>query len=139
MFQSQLPALSCDEKTWDKIANDYSYWRKIPEAEYDDWVDLCEELDKQIESCLSGDCFVIGDITYWRERAVEISVAELSDKRLLSLQRLLKARFSDWRIVLHVWSDLDEGVHVGKLLIGCELFAITRDLARYFPIAEVKK
>lgn len=137
MFKSQLPAILCrTEKAWKKIADDYSYWREIPEAEYDDWVDLCEELDKRIESCLDGDCYIIGDITYWRERAAEIALPQLSDERLRNLQRLLSRQFHDWRIVLQVWSDLDEeGGHVGNMLIGHNFLVITHGLAQQFPLA----
>ena len=139
MFESQMPALLCrTRKAWDKIADDYSYWREVPEAEYDYWVDLCEELDKRIESCLGNDCYVIGNITYWRERAVEITISQLSDKRLRSLERLLRARFCDWRIVLQVWSDLESDGHIGNILIARECFVITRGLARNFPLAVLK-
>lgn len=140
MFESEIPTILCRTKrVWDKIANDYSYWREIPEAEYDGWVDRCEELDQRIESCLSSGCYIIGDITYWRERAAEITLAQLSDTRLRSLQRLLKGRFRDWRIILQVWSDVDENKHVGNMLIGRDFFVITRGLERHFPLAIVKK
>ena len=140
MFESRIPALLCrTKKAWGEVADDYSYWRRVPEAEYDRWVDRCEALDDRIESCLSGDCFVIGDITYWRERAVEITLAQLSDKRLQSLQRLLSGRFRDWRIVLQLWSDLDDGDHLGTILIRRDFFAISRGLGRHFPLAAPRK
>jgi hypothetical protein len=140
MFESRIPALLCrTKKAWGEVADDYSYWRRVPEAEYDRWVDRCEALDDRIESCLSGDCFIIGDITYWRERAVEITLAQLSDKRLQSLQRLLSGRFRDWRIVLQLSSDLDGGDHLGTILIGRDFFAISRGLGRHFPLAVPRK
>jgi hypothetical protein len=133
MFKSQIPVLVCKKRAWDKIANDYSYWREIPEDEYDDWVDLCEELDKLMESCFESDYYIIGNITYWRERAAEMAVSQLSDNRLFCLQKLLKERFHDWRIVLQVWSDSDEGKHLGNILIVNNFFAVTRELSAYFP------
>lgn len=134
-----MPAILCrTKKVWDKIANDFSYWREIPETEYDAWVDRCEELDQRIESCFS-ECYIIGDITYWRERAAEITLAQLSDKRLRNLQRLLKGQFRDWRIVLQVWSDADNAKHSGNMLIGRDFFIITRGLERHFPLAIVEK
>ena len=140
MFESEIPALLCrTTKAWDEIADDYSYWRKVPEAEYDRWVDRCELLDRRIESCLGGDSHVIPDITYWRERAVEVALPELSDKRLRGLQRLLRGRFGDWRVVVQVWSDLKDGRHVGAILIGRDSFVITRGLARHFPLGAPKK
>ena len=140
MFESQIPVTLCrTKKAWGEIADDYSYWRIVPEAEYDRWVDRCEALDRRIESCLGGDGHVIGDITYWRERAVEVALPELSDKRLRSLQRLLGARFRDWRVVVQVWSDLDGGDHLGAILIGRDFFAVSRGLARHFPRASPKK
>jgi hypothetical protein len=36
MFESCIPVLLCrTEKAWSEVADDYSYWRVVPEAEYD--------------------------------------------------------------------------------------------------------
>jgi hypothetical protein len=85
--------------------------------------------------CLRKKGHIIGYITNWRDRPVEISLSQLSDKRLDGLQRLLRGRFRDWRISLSVWSDLMKGKHLGGILIDCDGLTITRDLAPHFPFA----
>jgi hypothetical protein len=137
MFKSEIPVLLCNEHKWEKITNDYSYFRKVPDDEYDDWVDLCEELDQLLESCFESDYFVIGSITNWRERAVEIGVSELSDDRLFELQKLLMERFATWRIVLQVWSALEGGKYIGNILIVSDFFAVMDGLSTYFPTSSL--
>ena len=134
MFKSEIPVLVCNEHDWEKVADDYSYFRKVPDDEYDEWVDLCEKLDQLMEAAFKGkDYFIIGSITNWQERAAEIGLSELSDERLLKLQRLLTEPFATWRLVLQVWSDLEGGKHIGNILIVSNLFAVTSGLATYFP------
>jgi hypothetical protein len=93
-FKSKLPAVLCRTKTcWEQFAFDFWFWRRVPKSEYDRWVDRCEALDKRIQFVVGRNAHLIGEITYWRERAVEITLSELSDKRLLGLQQLFKGRF----------------------------------------------
>jgi hypothetical protein len=73
-------------------------------VEYERWVDLCEALDKRIKGTLHNKCYTIGEITNWRDRPVEITLAQVSDKRLLALMKLLRGRFRDWQIRLLVWT-----------------------------------
>src|SRR5262245_13917482 len=100
-FKSRLPAALCRTKScWEQFAYDFYFWRRVTKAEYDRWVDRCEALDNKIYHCLRKKCHIIGYITYWRERAVEINISELSDKWLFAIHQLLKGRFRDWRVTL---------------------------------------
>lgn len=137
IFESKLPVLLCRTlKAYDWFFYDFYYWRRVPKAEYDRWVDRCEELDRRIELCLRKQCHIIGEITYWRYRAVEVMVSQLSDKRLDGLQKLLRRQFRDWRIGLSVWSDAKKPRHLGGMLIDRDEFVISRGLAPYFPFAQ---
>jgi hypothetical protein len=136
VFESKLPALLCRTKnSYDHFFYDLYYWRRVPEAEYNRWVDRCEALDKRIDLCLHKKGHIIGYITNWRDRPVEISLSQLSDKRLDGLRKLLRGGFRDWRISLSVWSALTKGKHLGGILIDCDGLIITRGLAAYFPFA----
>ena len=136
MFESKIPVTLCrTEEAWTEISFDLYYWRRVPEAEYDEWVDRCEALDQQIESILDGAGYNIGEITFWRDRAVELEFLALNDERLNGLTRLLKGKGRDWRISIRVWSDLMDGECLGTILIGRKSFAITEGLAKYFPDA----
>lgn len=137
-FESKLPVLLC--RTWRSYRHffyDFYYWRRVPKAEYDRWVDRCEELDKRIESCLRKKCYIVGEITNWRDRPVEVTVSQLSDKGLDGLRKLLRRKYRDWAIGLSVWSDGKKSKHLGGVLIERDGFIISRGLATYFPLAEV--
>ena len=137
-FEPKLPVYLCRTlKNYDYFFYDFYYWRKVPKAEYDRWVDRCEELDKRIELCLRKQCYILGEITYWRYRSVEVTLSQLSDKKLDGLQKLLRGRFRDWRIGLSVWSGAKKNEHIGGLLIDYDSFIISRGLAPYFPFAKI--
>jgi hypothetical protein len=122
-------------KSYDHLFYDFYYWRRVPKTQYDRWVDRCEALDKRIDLCLNKKGHIIGYITNWRDRPVEISLSHLSNKRLEGLQKLLRGRFSDWRIGLSVWTSLRKGKHLGGILIASEGMIITGGLAPHFPLA----
>ncbi len=137
VFESKLPVLLCRTSTsYDHFFYDFHYWRRVPKAEYDRWVDRCEELDRRIELCLRKRCHIVGEITNWRYRSVEVTVSQLSDKGLDGLQKLLRGRFRDWRIGLSVWSEGKKSKHLGGVLIDRDGLTISRGLATYFPFAE---
>jgi hypothetical protein len=145
-MESKLQAIICrTEEEWDELTFDIYYWRKVPDAEYDAWVDRCEALDQQIESFLDGVGYNDGAITNWRDRTLEFDLSELSDEHLSGLQKLLVNEYRDWRIAIMVWSELDQAFeeypdirkskHEGTIMIGHDFFMITDGLADYFPLA----
>jgi hypothetical protein len=136
MLQSTIPAtIYQTEEAWNEMSFDLTYWRRVPEAEYDEWVDCCEDIDKQIESLLAGAGYVLGEITYWRDRSIELDAPELTDEVLYGLQRLLVGQFHNWRIAIMLWSELENGQHLGTILIDHDFFCITSGLSQYFPRA----
>lgn len=146
MVESKIHATLCPTREdWDELTFDLYYWREVPDAEYDDWVDRCEALDQKIESFLAGAGYILGTITNWRDRTVEFALHELTDERLYGLQELLVDQFRDWRIAIMVWLELDkaledypdikESEHPGTVLIGYDFFIVSGGLAEYFPSA----
>lgn len=145
-MESKIHATLCPTKEdWDQLTFDLYYWRKVPEAEHDAWVDRCEALDQKIEAALGETGYVRGEITNWRDRTLEFQLQELTDDRLYGLQGLLVDEFRDWRIAIMVWLELDkpmeyypdmnEEEHLGTVLIGHDFFIVSGGLADYFPRA----
>lgn len=61
MMESKIQATLCPtRKDWDELTFDLYYWREVPAAEYDDWVDRCEALDQKIETFFAGAGYVLG-------------------------------------------------------------------------------
>lgn len=145
-MESTINATLCTTKEdWDQLTFDLYYWREVPKAEYDDWVDRCEALDQKIKAFLGETGYVLGSITNWRDRTLEFQLHELTDDRLYGLQKLLIDEFRDWRIAIMVWLELDKAMedypdmneeeHLGTVLIGHDFFIVSGGLADYFPRA----
>ena len=135
---SKLPVVLCRTlKNYNYFFYDYYFWRRVPKSQHNRWVDRCDELDRRIDRCFQKKCHIIGEITFWRDRAVEVTVPQLSDKRLTCLQGLLRGRYSDWRIDLSIWTGGRKNQHIGGMLIDRDDFIISRGLAPYFPNAEI--
>lgn len=149
-MESKIQATLCPtRKDWDELTFDLYYWREVPAAEYDDWVDRCEALDQKIETFFAGAGYVLGTITYWRDRTLKFQLHVVTDGRLYGLQELLVDEFRDWRIAITVWLELDkplefvpninESEHLGTVLIGYDFFIVSGGLADYFPCAVQKR
>lgn len=149
-MESKIQATLCPtRKDWDELTFDLYYWREVPAAEYDDWVDRFEALDQKIETFFAGAGYVLGTITYWRDRTLKFQLHVVTDGRLYGLQELLVDEFRDWRIAITVWLELDkplefvpninESEHLGTVLIGYDFFIVSGGLADYFPCAVQKR